>query len=65
MPKVDVRVTYHGTIYMVEVVTPAAQAWVNDNLELESWQWMGGSFAVEPRMMDNLLDGMREDGLRL
>lgn len=54
-----------GSIVFVRPLTDAAREWVNEHVELESWQWMGGAFAVEPRMLEYLLDGMIEDGLKL
>lgn len=48
---------------MVLVATEAASAWVEENVELEPWQWVGQAFAVEPRMLDQLLEGAVADGL--
>lgn len=62
---VDVRVEDHGSIVLVQPLTDAAREWVTGNVPLEGWQWMGGAFACEPRYVDNLLDGMRGDGLEV
>lgn len=59
----DVVVTNHGSVVMIRPETPAAQEWVDANLELEGWQWLGGGFACEPRMVEGLVDGMQGDGL--
>src|SRR4051794_18638677 len=59
----DVRVTNEGAAYMVEPVTDGARQWVNQNVVVERWQWVGGSFAVDHRFIQRLVDGMREDGL--
>lgn len=59
----DVLVANHGSVVMVQPVTRRAQAWVEEHVALESWQWMGGAFAVEPRYLDNLVEGMAGDGL--
>lgn len=58
----DVKVMNHGSVVMVEPVSKEAKAWVDENVGLEGWQWMGNAFAVEPRLLGNLLDGMREEG---
>ena len=61
----DVRISNHGTIVMVLPVSKAAKDWVKENVDVPSWAWMGGSFACEPRLVDNLIDGMRDAGLEV
>jgi hypothetical protein len=61
----DVRVHYHGSVVMVEPVSAAAQEWVDENVGLEGWQWMGGAFAVEPRYLEGLVEGMAGEGLEV
>jgi hypothetical protein len=29
----------------------------------EPWQWLGNGFAVEPRYLDGLIEGIEGDGL--
>lgn len=41
-------------------LTDAAREWVDENVELESWQWHGDAFACEPRAVSPLLEGMAE-----
>ncbi len=62
---VDVSVRDEGYVVIVTPQTDAAKAWVEENVETSGWQWLGGGFAVEPRMLDNLLAGMEEDGLEI
>ena len=59
----DVCVHDCGSVVMIEPLTEVAQNWVEENVGLESWQWMGGRFACEPRCVDGLVEGMMEDGL--
>lgn len=59
----DVTVTDHASVVMVTPHTQKARDWVDEHIELESWSWMGNSFACEPRHVDRLVAGMREDGL--
>lgn len=61
----DVSIHYHGSVVMVEPVTSAAKEWVDENVQLEGWQWMGNTFAVDPHMLENLVCGMRDDGLEV
>lgn len=62
---VDVRVTHHGSVTLVKPLTPAAHVWVDEHAQLESWQWLGASFAIEPRYVENLVSGMEHDGLQV
>lgn len=59
----DVRIHDAGSVVMVEPVTPAAHDWVTDHVTLEPWQWMGGAFACEPRLLGGLIQWMQNDGL--
>ncbi len=61
--KPDVSVANHGSICMIQPLTQAAKDWVEENVPLESWQFMGTAFSCEPRYVDNLVEGMRGDGL--
>lgn len=59
----DVEFLNHGSVCMVVPLTDAAKDWVEENLALESWQWLGGGFACEPRYAGDLAEGMSSDGL--
>ena len=61
--KSDVEFLNHGSVCMVVPLTPAAKEWVDDNLALEGWQWLGGGFACEPRYAGDLAQGMTDAGL--
>ena len=52
-----------GTIMLVIPDTQAAREWVDKNLALEPWQWLGPGFACEPRYAGDLADGILADGL--
>ena len=60
----DVLIENHGSIALVTPMTPEANQWVDENVPLESWQWLGCSFACEPRCLDHLVEGMREERAR-
>lgn len=62
---VDVEVSGSGTMYLVTPLTDAAKQWVEENVPLESWQWLGRSFGVEHRYIGNLVEGMLGDGLNV
>ena len=63
MSKPDVEFLNHGSIIMVVPLSPCAKEWVAENVALESWQWLGGGFACEPRMAGDLAQGMCDAGL--
>lgn len=63
---IDVQVTGGGTtIVMVKTLTKEAASWVKENVATESWQWLDNAFACEPRMVNDLIEGMRNDGLEV
>lgn len=59
----DVSVAHHGTIAIVTPVTPAAIAWVEENVATDQW-WCGG-FAVEPRYLNDIISGLTEAGFSI
>jgi len=59
----DVLVRNEGSIIMLTPSTPEGKAWIDENLGLESWQWLGNSCAIEWRYAPDIIDGMRRDGL--
>ena len=46
-----------GSVVLVTPLTKTAIKWVEDNAAIESWQWLGGAFSIEPRMVEDLLEG--------
>ncbi len=61
--RADFEVRGGGTVYTVRPVSREAREWTDEHVQLESWQWLGGAFAVEHRYLDDLIDGIRGDGL--
>ena len=61
----DVLVRNEGTVVLLTPKSVEARAWVDENLGLEAWQWLGDSFAVEWRYAPNVVDGMIGDGLEV
>jgi hypothetical protein len=49
----------------LSVLTKRAIAWVNDNLNLESWQIVGGNLiGVDRLYMDDVFAGLTDAGLQ-
>ena len=59
----DVLIENHGAIALLTPMTPDAHEWIEENLEIEPWQWIGCSIACEPRCLDGIIDGLQENGL--
>lgn len=59
---IDVTIANHGSIVIVTPLTQAAMDWVDENVSKERQAW-GDGFAVESRYADDLICGMRADGL--
>ena len=61
-PAPDVIVENHGSLFLFQLVTPPAKAWVAEHVEGEA-MWFCGKLVVEPRYVETLADGMTEDGM--
>jgi len=53
----------YPSVFMVKAITEQAKDWVDENLQLEDWQWLGDMFSVEWRYIEDLESGMEGDGL--
>jgi hypothetical protein len=62
-PHTDVTTVYNGSVTMFRPISAQAKTWVEENVELEGWQWIGPAFAVETRYADELRYGMEDAGL--
>lgn len=60
----DVKVSSDG-LYAFHVITPNAQRWVVNNVEIDDWQWVAeDTFVVEDRNLAmTLAQGMLDNGL--
>lgn len=60
----DIKIINEGSVFLFEVCSPAGREWVAENVQLEGWQWLGGSaFAVDHRYAAGLADAMMNAGL--
>lgn len=62
-PLPDVSVEDHGTVILIQPISAAAKAWVDEKVQTELW--MGPAFAVEPRLAPDIIYGMMGDGLEV
>jgi hypothetical protein len=59
----DIQVHDYGSLAIVLPLTSAASARLADNVDAESWQWMGGAPAVDRRYVDGLIDAVQDAGV--
>ena len=54
--------------YSMVLLSPqsdAAREWIDENLQTEGWQWLGGSLALDGRCAPPIVDGMLAAGLEV
>lgn len=56
---IDLRVSNHGSIWLLEPVSAVGQEWVDD------WLPVDFNGAVEPRYIDDLIIHARDEGLEV
>ena len=59
----DFLVGDHGSIITITPVSEEGKAWIDENVESESWQWLGSSLCVDHGLAGPLLAGISEAGL--
>jgi hypothetical protein len=55
----------HPSIYLLTPHTPAARAWLGENVQTESYQFIGTSLALEHRYIAEIVAGIRADGMEV
>lgn len=61
--KIDVQVENHGTLFLFRPLTPKAKKWIEKNVNIEPYMWMGDAFGCEHRRAPDLASGMIKAGL--
>lgn len=61
----DFLASYRGSVATLIPLTPEAEAWIVENLSLEPWQRIGDGYAIEPRYLEAIAQGIENDGLTL
>lgn len=60
----DATCANHGSIWIIDPVSPAAEAWMDEHIP-EGATWLHGALAVEHRYGPDIIRAMRGDGLRV
>lgn len=58
----DANVVNHGSIVVIVGVSAAGKCWLEEHLDQEGQRW-GEGYVVEPRYVQDIVDGMRDEGL--
>jgi len=58
----DVELENHGSIWIIQPLTPAGNAWADAHLPTDAIRW-GGGIVAEPRYVPDIVDAMQADGL--
>ena len=61
----DIQIENTGSIVLIRPMTAAGRKWVEEHVQAENWQWIGGAIAAEPRTVQAVVDGMKADGLEV
>jgi hypothetical protein len=62
--EVDVVVSAHGSLFLMEPRTGVGREWILDNVADDA-TWFGGSLVVEHGYAESLVRGMQGDGLEV
>ena len=63
-PQPDFKLSDQGTLFLLQPLTQAARAWVDEYLPEDAF-WFGGSVVVEHRFIGDLVRGAIADGLEV
>jgi hypothetical protein len=61
----DVLVANAGSVFTFCPLSARAKEWISQNVETESWQWLGAILVVDHGYALGLAEGMLSDGLIL
>ena len=59
---VDFIIHLSGSMVGFAPCNGEAVVWVDENIEREPWQWLGGVLWVDARYAEPILEGLRLDG---
>lgn len=62
-PPPDISIENHGSIFLLQPISPAGQAWLQENVIGEETQIFGNAVVCEPRYVANIVFGARGEGL--
>ncbi len=63
--KTDFNIVSESNLFLVYPQNEKARQWILENVQTESWQWFGGGLAVDQREIENLVEGMKDEGFTI
>lgn len=60
----DLIVNNHFSIFILQADSEAGDAWITEHIPADA-QVFGGGVAVEPRCIEAIVEGARDDGLEV
>ena len=60
--EIDLAFDNHGSIWLMQALTTAGQAWVDEHISEEA-MWFGGAIVGEPRYVEAIVIGAQDVGL--
>ena len=64
-PAADVVALRAPSVVLLDARTDAARAWLNERTQARRFQWTAMGVAVDWRIADSLIEGLREAGFRV
>jgi hypothetical protein len=62
-PGPDFRITYHGAVATLDLLTEAARRWAGENIEIDPWQWLGRCrIGIDPSIAEEVREALAEAG---
>jgi hypothetical protein len=58
----DFHVRPHGSIWTFEPKTETAKEFTQNDLDVQSWQWVGHCFGVDHRFANDLVTALEVEG---
>ncbi len=62
LPHVDVIAKNEGTVWAFIPQSPRAKQFIDENVQTESWQWLGKNLVVDHRYAEGLIQLLEEEG---
>lgn len=60
----DIKFSNHGSICVLNGISHIGANWLDQNLAQDSQRWAGG-YVVEPRYVDDIIEGAQSDGMTI
>jgi hypothetical protein len=60
----DIIIRNHGTLCIMVAITHAGEDWIAEHIPEDAQRW-GKGIVVEPRYIEDIVEGARADGLEV